>query len=233
MARSTEPPVITRTGDSIEDYRVTHPSFAQVEVSRVQGGAVLYGSELRHREYISLSISNSQMVRGISTNRFFIDGLPLIEIALTEHQWSTLVSSLNIGGGVPCTLQSIRSGDFQEVPELERPLRSESVFRKEVRDHLQSTIDDLADLRKIVGEGNLSAKMRSQIESRIDRIEKQLGSNLPFISEQFDRHMEETVEEARASVNAYVINQAHTLGLKDVQTPVRLTRVKKKDSENG
>ncbi|KKL96942.1 hypothetical protein LCGC14_1839510, partial [marine sediment metagenome] len=98
---SQEPTIEVTKDDPINDTVERHPAYAQIGAMRVSGshGAYLYGSDFRHQHYIMIQIHDSVLHRSLSGDRAH-SGKRLIEVALSEAQWATFVSSLNQGSGV-------------------------------------------------------------------------------------------------------------------------------------
>lgn len=108
-----EQPVVTDKGD---EEIITHPAFAQISASRVSGGTYLYGSDFQHHNYVTISIKLSESHQRKGSGRDWAFGREeILEVALSEAQWATFVSTMNVGDGVQCTL-SRKNGSF--VPGL-------------------------------------------------------------------------------------------------------------------
>lgn len=97
----TEKPTRTYTGKAYEDYREYHPAYAMIGAARVTtmtagGGARLFGSDFRHQAYVTVTIRTASLSRTAQAE--YIHGeTELIEVALSEAQWATFVSSMNVG----------------------------------------------------------------------------------------------------------------------------------------
>jgi len=105
-----EPTIEVKKGPGNADEAVEqHPAYAQIGANRVSGGAYLYGSDFKHQHYITIQIHDSELHRQLSGDRAH-SKRRLIEIAMSEAQWATFVSSLNQGGGVQCTLEFTPEG---------------------------------------------------------------------------------------------------------------------------
>lgn len=202
MARNIEEPVtVERDGPGSREQVTTHPAYAQIRASRVSGNTALYDSDFRHNHYMTLSISRSELHRSLSRDWHFARE-EIIEVAMTESQWATFVSSLNVGGGVPCTIQHI---DRKPVPQLPDPVARTDQFTVEMRKSMQNVIDRVDAL--IAG-----AKTKAQ-KHELQMLRQQIMSNLPFVASQFEEHMETTVEAAKQEVHGYMTGLMHRAGL--------------------
>jgi hypothetical protein len=222
LSRLVENPVetpdpFTPGGDSIT---VTHPAYAQIRASRVSGNAVLYGSDFIHQHYVTVSICNSTLRRHLSKDWAHGDE-EYIEVALSEAQWAAFVSSMNVGSGTQCTLQR---HNRKMVPGLPAPVDRSAQFAGELGENMKQALEEIHALRSELGDAKIPAKTTKAILSRLNRIECEIGSSSKFVADQFDKHMERTVEKAKIEVNAYATNTITRLGLDAIskESPIGL-----------
>ena len=202
-----EPNLEVRVGPGGEDETVeSHPAYAQIVANRVSGGAYLYGSDFRHQHYITLQIHDSELHRNLSGDRPMAHRR-LIEIAMSEAQWATFVSSLNQGGGVQCTLEFTPEAEI--VPGIAPPKDRKLQFSREMTERFDMAVRALKVLAAQIDESPLSGKKKKELRSQLQMAEMNLAPNMDFVAKQFDEHMERTVEKAKSEVNAYA---QHTLG---------------------
>ncbi len=201
-----EPTVEVIKDDPINDTVERHPAYAQIGANRVSGGAYLYGSDFRHQHYIMLQIHDSVLHRQLSGDRPH-SGKRLIEVAMSEAQWATFVSSLNQGGGVQCTLEYTPEAGL--VPPIAQPKDRKLQFSQEMTERFDMAVRALKVLAAQIDESPLSGKKKKELKDQLRVAKMNLAPNMDFVATQFDEHMERTVERAKAEVNAYA---QHTLG---------------------
>lgn len=97
-------PLREQIGTILEDTRESHPAYGMILAARVQGGARLAGSDFKHQSYIAIEVRHAHLSRSLSNDRWHGDK-HIIRLSLSEAQWATFVSSMNVGFGVPCTLK--------------------------------------------------------------------------------------------------------------------------------
>ena len=168
-----------------------HPSYGIVGISRISGNTALFESEVKHMYYIALRIKEAE--RWQDGTKVRVHGRrELIEIYLTEAQFAQLITSANIGDGVPCTLHYV-AGDRAEGkpylyprwggrPEPPAPERFEKKFHEEAGERagiISENLENLnAELQKMVsgevkpGKGNLSALL-----AKVQSAQQQINSN--------------------------------------------------------
>src|SRR3546814_874968 len=140
-----------------------------------------------------------------------------IEVDLSEAQWASFVSSLNIGSGTQCTL---RSNNGEQIPDLPAPASRVDQFAAEMKVRVQRALDEVSALEAEINELKISEKAKASLRSRVAGAHRELVSNTGFVAKQFDEHMEQTVEKAKIEVNAYATNTLMRAGLEAVKKPM-------------
>lgn len=213
-SRNVQEPVTEATnGRGATEEKTTHPAFAQISASRVSGRQVLYGSDFVHQHFITLRIQTSEMGRSLNRDWHFA-GKHLIEVAMSESQWATFVSSLNMGGGVPCTLEYFNG---QSIPGLPDPKPRVDQFSAELNERMQDVVARVDAL--IAG-----AKTKSQ-ESELKLLKQAILNGLPWVASSFAEHAEDTVEAAKQEIHGYmtaVVQRAGLTALTDGTLPLQL-----------
>lgn len=200
---------------SDESTITTHPSYALISASRVHSGgaAPMFGSRIRHRNYIILSIEEAEDHR--SLNRNWRHGRKqIIQLRMSETQFASFITSLNVGGGTPCTIER-RDGRQVEPPPFhdERSIVKDE-FKKKTKE-VAATLDEAeARLQELLKPGSKINKAELQLLLKdIEKAKREVRSNLPFVEEQFEEAMEETVGEAKATIEAFMMDTASRMGL--------------------
>ena len=191
---------IVRTGPGADGATLSHPAFAQIGAYRTSGSANLYGSDFPHQHYIVIKIHRSQLDRRLS-NDWPHTRDDLIEVALSEAQWATFVSSLNVGQGVQCTLQYLGR---EEIPSLPNPEDRRVLFGREMRETQDDAVAHLEKLAQAVAGMGLSQKKQAELLGHVRMAQQEIGVNTEFVANQFGEHMETVSQRARMEVNAYV-----------------------------
>lgn len=133
----------------------------------------------------------------------------LIEVALSEAQWATFISSPNSGSGVQCTLSHING---KMVPGITAPKPVHEKYSQELKGTLSEITSTLNELAKEM-DGALSKTKVADLRKRLEMAASKVVNNTGFVANQFDEHMEHTVEKAKVEVNAYVTGVVQRAGL--------------------
>ncbi len=202
----------------------TNPAYGQILTARVSqggGGALLYGSDFQHGHYMVLTIYRSEKHRDLSHDWYF-SREKLIEIAMSEAQYATFLSSPNMGDGTPCTIAWL---DGERVPALTFGKDRKEQFSKELDHKLDVTNAALVKLREMIEGLKVSKRTKEALLNNADSAIRNLNSNTDYVASKFDEHMEKTVEKAKMEVNAYAGNTLRDLGrdaLPEGDPPIRL-----------
>lgn len=223
MPREIQKPVVTRDRSPMGGERINHPAYAMIGAHRgsyggADAGTTLFGSDFRHGSTIMLRIFACEDHRTLSRNWPHATRLPLIEVEMSEAQWATFVSSLNVGDGVPCTLRSVGG---EQKPGLPAPVSPAATFSKEAG---EATMEAVAALRTAIAEAELRKTPQKHIEP-LRRALRKLEDSLPFVAKSFSKHMEAGVEKAKVEIHGYlagVLQRAGVLSLSEAAPPLAI-----------
>lgn len=187
-----------------------HPAWVLIGASRVSSsppGAVLFDSDIRHHHYVIVTLMRAERRRDLNhdwkTGRSY-----LFEIAMSEAQWASFVSSMNAGDGVPATLllDATRDGD-PHVPGMPYEPRLQ-VSMDEVHDAASRAQEKVAEAFAAYKEKKTADNLRT-LESAI----RNMTANIDYAAESLSEHAENVVQRARADIEAFVVEKARRVGL--------------------
>ena len=107
-----------------------HESYGMIGLSRghISGGVSLFGSSIKHSEVITLKISKGEVNRSYNRDSFS-SRAEIIEIDLSQSQFSELITSFNRGDGTPCTLKTVNGKRMEEPPFVSKVQQSQIEFQ--------------------------------------------------------------------------------------------------------
>ena len=151
-----------------------------------------------------MTVKKACVDRDLSTDWHFAQDT-LLEVYLSKTQFAELLTSMNVGDGVPSTLVSF-NGEHFELPNL--PSKAEQ-FKSEIKKDLDDVLADLkksyALVKQSIDENKpMTKKGLREMEGLLKSFEDLASSHLPFVMDQFSKHMSKVVQEAKASVDAFV-----------------------------
>jgi len=216
MPRSIQDPVVTQEGPDHRRETVSrHPAYGQISVGRVSGSTMLYGSDFTHHNFIRIEIKHSSVSRAHSNDHYYASGT-IAELDLSESQWATMVSSLNVGMGVPCTLTQL-GGTM--VPGLPYPPKKAEMFANEASKTLERAAKYIDDLTAQINDSKLSQKGKDELLSTLRMVRMNIEGNVDFVLKQFGEHMEDITEKAKIEINAYGNHLLMQTGLNALADP--------------
>ena len=207
------PPTLNEHGDEV------HPAFGNITVNRSSvvggphNGAVLFDSEIAHRETITVKISPATRSRDLNHDWIHATGKPLVEVEMSMAQWASFVSSMNSGSGVPCTIRKTETE--WDVPGLEFAPRL-ALSAQETRSAAERAFSDikdaLAEVEEVIDSKAGVKALRSAIGTLRARINNAVP-NVDFATKSLRKHTEDVMQKARADVEAMVTQHAISLGI--------------------
>lgn len=211
MPYEEEDPVETPNSVSgLYESQISHPAFGSISARRVQGSAQLFDSELHHQHYVTVSIGRAKIYRDGTQDRAMGEMRDMIEVAMSEAQWATFISSMNVGIGVPCTLRRLDNVGVPQIPRPKEPTRRR--FERALDATMTKIRDNLVKMSDGI-DGAITKTKATALKQGLINAADQLTDNAGFVAEMFIEHMENVTEKAKIEINAYVTATVHTAGL--------------------
>lgn len=190
------------------DGYLEHPAFGQISAHRISGGKVLFGSDFQHNGFMRIRIAQASLKRDLSYDFVYGPMGGFVEVDLSEAQWAHFVSSANTSG-TQCTIH-IREG--RTMPDLPAPTPRTEQFRGEAAERLERAKQALAELADELRCAGISKAKLASMQSLVRTAQQDIGSNLKFVADSFDKHMERTTTEAQQEIDAHAHRVVQTLG---------------------
>lgn len=188
-----------------------HPAYGMIRAGRVSGSAYLFGSDFRHHHYVIIELYKAHVTRDLSHDWPHPER-ELFQVALSEAQWATFVSSLNAGSGTQCTIERLPD---QSVPSISRTTNRREQFNRELKETVDDSLKALRKLHTAIESNKvLGTRAKNEMVNLVAKAIQELEANVPFVAKTFDEHLDRTTERAKAEVNAYVQHVIVRAGLK-------------------
>jgi hypothetical protein len=179
-----------------------HPAFGMARVSRVHAhpGEVLFQSDVRHGEYIMVTISEATRRRELSRD-WVHAGRQLVQVSMSLAQWASLVASAGTEG-VPVTIDY----DHGDRPGLVMESRL-ALTTGEVRAAADAAFAKSQEALAAY-EAALTAKAPAAERNRLLRALHaaiaNASPNVEYAARQLTEHAEAVVEKSRADIEAMI-----------------------------
>ena len=202
-----------------KEQEETHESYGMVGVSRVtcSSGQNLFGSSIRHSNTIRLTIKAAEVRRDLHRN-WYRGRKELIEVELSPTQYAEMISSPNMGDGVPCTIRHINHEHMKNPPEIKQRQIFEEEFERDVEEIKRMCENEVKEISEtLLKKGGITVAERKKINNQISMLIQSVNSNLPFLQKSFNKSIDKTVLEAKGEVDAFVTNKVLSLGIKGLE----------------
>lgn len=190
-----------------------HPAFGQIRASRVSGKTHLYGTDFLHQYYIVIELQRSEENWHLSQPWHHPSGGSMFSVAMSEAQWATFVSSLNVGSGVPCTIEHARTGPIEEMPRITPAAPRAEEFKRDMRETLSEAVTELTTALKAARD----RKVHSSIIAGLEAALRAVKGSTEFVEHRFAEHIEDLVEEAKVEANAYIDHAVKVAGVEAIR----------------
>lgn len=219
--KSKEAPKIEIDGRGIRDGEktYTHPAYGTVELSRISCNPpmTLFGSDVKHGNFIALRINTAKKYSD-GNHDFIHSDKQLVEVYLSGVQFGELLTSMNYGSGVPCTINR-RETDFN-IPAIidESTPVSESRKALQIRiDRLMKNANDMiVKTENLLSQKTINKKELKEIQNNLYTIKLELNENISYVAKSFDEKMDITVSHAKGEVEAFISSTINKAGIKAI-----------------
>lgn len=200
-----------------------HESFGLVGVNRISStGTRMFGSHLdQHGVMFRFTLLRAKRVHtDLIRDRIYEDyeaECPrLVEFELTAAQFVELMTSLNVGQGVPCTLVSVAGVEMEEVPEA---VKSEAEmihekFTEDMRD-VATTLRPMTDeIEEVLSAKSITKAGREKIRNSVFHIVKKISDSAPYAMRSFTESAGRRLAQGKAELDAIANTALMRAGLK-------------------
>ncbi len=206
----------------MKDKITTHPSygmlgFSRVNMSGVGGGAALFGSDLTHNTVIEMTLHHAELGRGLNRNWYHATDM-ITRVRMSQNQFSELITSMNMGDGVPVTLLNTeKDGKIDgDTCDNVRKLH-ETEFRDTARKVGANSAQLLKDAERILATGTAKKADREELLAQLTKVVQDIRSNMPYMEKCFKESMDDVVTDAKGSIEAFYQHRVIESGLAAIQ----------------
>lgn len=193
--------------------KISHPSYGTLRFSRITGSkTILFGSCIEHQDTVLMELYHANITREL--HRDWIHGNNLIaKVEMSYSQFAEAITSFGFGTGVPVTVRYTEKDgqmpDCDFVSKREQFTNEFKKTRKRVMDNSQQLIQDVANL--FSQKKTLTKADKEHIMENLNKIYKDIGTNIDFVADQFNEQMDKTVKEAKGEIEAFCQNKINTI----------------------
>lgn len=196
---------------------IKHKSYALVGFSRISNSVPkrLFGSNVACNTTIRLRIAPGAVTRDSFADHAYAKGNPFIEVEMTPNQFSELITSMNCGDGVPCTIIQ-KDGEHYEHESFKPRLESiRELFASRLANKFESTFELVLKMKQWL-KGKPTKSQLQEIERGMDSIVQEYKSNIPYFMERLEDNIEDISNEAKAEFENWMVKRIHDTGIKAI-----------------
>lgn len=197
--------------------KVESLAFGSIQASRISGQRELYGSDISTGGWVSIRIYNAVHYDDAYADHSFSGGKQLMEVSLSEAQWVSFVSRMNLGSGTQCTLDYRPAPDAPminpQLPKIEKA--SERMDRRvqQIREAKNQQLKDRAAALLDAAGKRMPKKEFEDFRRGMDTLVNNLYADLEFGAQILTQHKEEMVKNALVEIDAALKGYVHLVGL--------------------
>ena len=204
-----------------ETTKYTHPSYGIVGFNRVQcsGGRRLFGSALtEHYHSIRVRIAHCERRTDHGLDRFSATD-QILEFELSAAQFAEGITAMNVGDGVPCTINWIAGvGQVEEPPEtMTASEHAKHDFKARMKTFAASLTKTREAVEKAVEGKVITGSIRESIRGWITKIVQEVGENIPYFVECYEEATVKISSAAKAEADAWLTAAIHRAGLQGLR----------------
>lgn len=204
-----------------ESLRSTHPAFGQISISRVNHSGLqkLYGSAIGwHPHTMMLRIKTSERSHHLDHDTYFGRNT-LIEVELSASQFADMLTHMNYGDGVPCTIRYLNN---ERVPEIddEDPIevdRIKSQFKNKVIEMSAKLREDTKSLEDILSKKSINKADKNAIRNMLESVSRFFWDHSTFTIDMFSEAAEKITTQSKKEVEAFYRTVVEDMGIKAIK----------------
>ncbi|MFA5132543.1 MAG: hypothetical protein WC444_04475 [Candidatus Paceibacterota bacterium] len=206
------------------EKKETHPSYGTVMFARQEIGGTnnphrLFGSSLRnHARTVILRICKADLYHELGRDWVFGHDV-LAEVELSAAQFSELLTTMNVGSGVPCTIRHMNGiGKPEDPPFNEVEIdRTHDHFKESLKETVAFIEESQRQMAAILEKPSIGKADRLKLADVLDRVHMNITKNMPFYLDQFNQAAQRVANAAKAEVDAFVTGMAIKLGIAELK----------------
>lgn len=197
------------------EERIAEPCYGLLSFSRCQANSAqgLFGSNIGHETIIKMTVKRAYEGNWHGCSHYFGDS-EIVEVAMSYSQFAEAISSFNVGEGVPVTLRYTEIDGSIPAPKIPN-VRSK--LDKNFSQHINECVDLVSKaedrIKELFSKKSLTKGDKEELLSLIGRVKSGVGHGTAFAVDEFHKHMEKIITEAKTEVEAFAENKLHSIAM--------------------
>lgn len=188
------------------------------------GGIELFGSDIENNTYIELTIKHAQKCRSLGRD-FTMGDDTVVQVKLSPLQFSELLTNMNVGDGVPCTIKYTQKDGFIEYKPEKRKIEIISAEREKATDTQIETLETIYDnIVNLLDTNKIPKTQGREIADKLSCVLNFLkNGGSDFLRKQSNEEIENMILEAKTQVSDYVNTKIFSVGLEKLLQDANIT----------
>lgn len=207
--------------DETEEH---HPSYGLVQISRVSGGGQnFFGTQIKPQHWLELRIQSGQKIITAGGEERFSPTYGrrehFIEVKMSANQFAELITTMNIGEGVPCTLKYIGGEKVEECPEQTQPIdNAVRTTIKKSEEFGKRSSKEIEDVCEILNSGKaINKNERARIIDLLKFERNSIHRDIIFYKNQICEVGDKLKTEFKTEIDAHLTGIATKLGFDEIR----------------
>lgn len=201
-----------------EDKRLKHPCFGLARFSRIQGySGFMFGSDVQSENFIELTINHAERVKGDYRVYYYDYSKPIVRLKMTQTQFAELLTNMNIGNGIPVTLEEVNGERIEQFDLNEAKNHLDELkedFKERSKKTLNSLIETSDEIKRIINKKNLSKKDQENAINLLNKYITEIRSNMPFFINLYKEETADVVQRAKSELDGMIQSCVIRAGVK-------------------
>jgi hypothetical protein len=152
------------------------------------------------RGYITLQISKARINRS-TYDVYHMNEEELIEVKMSYSQFAEAITNMNIGCGIPCTLNYLNG---KKIPDIESQIHEIDLFEDDIVDNLESIYQKLHDIKQTISSSKMAKGTQSNLMIQCNQLGNILKDRLPFIEKVYLEKLSKLKSKLKTDIASWV-----------------------------
>lgn len=184
-----------------------------IKFSRVNGSTSCFGSEYTSETYIQLEIVEADVQRNIGRTTY-LSGNNIVKLRITNHQFSELITNLNNGLNIPCTLELVKGERMDKYESTDTTMSDYQHSTIELSNECFELVDKITkQLNELSNAKSPSKTKLKDITRSVDNLRTKLKHDIPWLQDRFNGEMLNILSSIKQEASVWIENKLIILGL--------------------
>ena len=184
-----------------------------IKFSRVNGNIDCFGSEYQSESYVQLEIVEANVQKNIG-KKTYISGKNVVKLRITNHQFSELITNLNNGLNIPCTLEVVKGERMDRYKLEDTTMYDYKDSTLELSKECFELVEKITTQLEELSNAKSASKAKINVIKRdVDNLHTRLKNDIPWLQNRFNEEMLNVLSMIKQEASAWIEHKLIKLGL--------------------